>query len=386
MICEHTNIDDNNFFESIFDAQVKSGKLYTSTIELTERCNFSCIHCYNRPKDITCTKDLTLTQLKKLIDGLVEMECLFLVITGGEPLVHKDFRELWEYAYKQGLLITLFTNGLLIDDDLIEFFRKYPPYSVEVTMYGFSDKTYEKITGRKKIFDIVKRNIVKLKKEHFTLYVKAMVMNGNLEDIVKIYQWNKNRNIEFRYDTHLSPTIAGDDKTDLMISADEIMGLAKSIDESNEDVNVVLEKASETVRDYHTGDNLYSCGAGRASVYIDSTGGVHPCVYHRTGVGNLLERPLAEILKNDIKEAVSEKIVDKETLECRNCKDAFYCGWCPAIEQTASLNLTTRSRWRAKMCRAARIRKEYFEGKGLEIQEIKTPGVGYLENIHSDLL
>ncbi len=95
------------------------------TLELTERCNLGCLHCYiNQPGSSQAAKarELTLRQIQRLIDEITDAGCFYLLITGGEPLLRPDFRDIWRYAKKKGLLVTLFTNGTLIDVNNGRFF------------------------------------------------------------------------------------------------------------------------------------------------------------------------------------------------------------------------------------------------------------------------
>ena len=91
------------------------------TIETTFRCNLTCAHCYvNKPADSreTHARELPLPRLLRLIDEITEAGTLFLLLSGGEPLLRHDFPELYRYAVRRGLLISLFTNATLVTDDI----------------------------------------------------------------------------------------------------------------------------------------------------------------------------------------------------------------------------------------------------------------------------
>src|SRR3990167_1268938 len=85
------------------------------TIELTFRCNLNCVHCYCPtlgPQDIE--RELNYQEICRIIDDMLAEGCLWWTISGGEPLIREDFQDIYIYARKKGLLITLFTNGTLI--------------------------------------------------------------------------------------------------------------------------------------------------------------------------------------------------------------------------------------------------------------------------------
>ena len=73
-------------------------------IALTNRCNLGCIHCYlgHQQKNIKHTElELNSSQWKKVIDEITEAGCLFLLLTGGEPLLRKDFQAIYTHAKKK---------------------------------------------------------------------------------------------------------------------------------------------------------------------------------------------------------------------------------------------------------------------------------------------
>src|SRR5687768_13165446 len=108
------------------------------TVETTFRCNLRCAHCYvNEAVGDFATRDreLSLERLKELIDEIVAAGTLFVLFTGGEILVRPDFPELYEYAVKKGLLVTVFTNGTLVTDRIADLFAEYRPDTIEISLY-----------------------------------------------------------------------------------------------------------------------------------------------------------------------------------------------------------------------------------------------------------
>jgi len=88
----------------------------SGTFELTMRCNLNCVHCYGRlPIDDMQSQreELSFSEVCALLDDAAQAGCLWLLITGGEPLVRPDFIDIYTYAKKKGFLITLFTLSLI---------------------------------------------------------------------------------------------------------------------------------------------------------------------------------------------------------------------------------------------------------------------------------
>jgi MoaA/NifB/PqqE/SkfB family radical SAM enzyme len=89
----------------------------TGSVELTDRCNLQCAHCYINLSAADCesrSRELTLGEWRNLLDQIADEGCLWLLLTGGEPLIRPDFLEIYDHAKQRGLLLTVFTNGTLL--------------------------------------------------------------------------------------------------------------------------------------------------------------------------------------------------------------------------------------------------------------------------------
>ncbi len=118
-------------------------------IEITQRCNNHCVHCYNNLSvgDRQARKaELVLDEYCRILDEIVDAGCLWLLFTGGEIFIRQDFLDIYTYARRKGLLITLFTNGTLISPEIADQLAQSPPFSIEITIYGRTKATYESIT------------------------------------------------------------------------------------------------------------------------------------------------------------------------------------------------------------------------------------------------
>jgi MoaA/NifB/PqqE/SkfB family radical SAM enzyme len=124
-------------------------------MELTFRCNLQCAHCYcNLPLNDqdAINKELSTEKVCDILDQIADAGCLWLLLTGGEPLVRRDFLEIYTYAKKKGFMISLFTNGTLLTEKMADYLAEYPPFILEITLYGVTKETYESITGLIKTF------------------------------------------------------------------------------------------------------------------------------------------------------------------------------------------------------------------------------------------
>ena len=132
------------------------------SIEVTRRCPLECLHCYNNLPmgDMEAKqRELTKDEHFRMLDELVEMGCFWLLYTGGEIFARKDFLEIYTYAKKKGFLITLFTNGTIINEQIADYLVEWPPFAIEITLYGRTRETYEALTAIPGSYDRCLRGI-----------------------------------------------------------------------------------------------------------------------------------------------------------------------------------------------------------------------------------
>ena len=157
------------------------------TFELTIRCNLHCKMCLFRHDDSEnpelMAKELTAEQWIDMARQVAEAGTLSLLITGGEPMLRPDFCEIWEGIYKQGFVITLYTNATLVTPKIMETLRKYPPHKIGVTIYGASPETYEKVTGSAAAFERAIEGIKQLKTLPSYISYRTTVIKDNQQDL-----------------------------------------------------------------------------------------------------------------------------------------------------------------------------------------------------------
>src|SRR5579864_4921077 len=156
------------------------------SIEVTRRCPLECLHCYNNLPmgDLDARRrELSKEEHFRLLDELVEMGCFWLLYTGGEIFARKDFLEIYTYAKKKGFIITLFTNGTLITEKVADYLTNWPPFAIEITLYGNTRETYEKLTGIPGSYERCIRGINLLVERRLPLKLKTVPTTINRHEV-----------------------------------------------------------------------------------------------------------------------------------------------------------------------------------------------------------
>ncbi len=152
-------------------------------VELTERCNNNCLHCYiNRPANDADARarEMTTAQVKDILQQAADLGCLTVCFTGGEVLLRKDFQELYLYARRLGMKVLLLTNGTLITPHLADLFARVPPLEpIEITVYGMKPASYEAVTRVPGTFAAFWRGMNLLLERRVPFIVKCVLLPPN---------------------------------------------------------------------------------------------------------------------------------------------------------------------------------------------------------------
>ncbi len=296
----------------------------SASIELTYRCNLHCGHCYC-PKGER-SQELSTQEISDLIDEMADMGTLFLLMTGGDPLLRKDFPELYRHAKERGLLVTVFTNGTLIDEDIADLFRELPPYLIEISLYGLTRKTYETVVAVRGSYDRCLAGITRVLRDGHRLALKCPATSDNAHEIPELARFAKDLGVDFRYDPVILATMEGKTHTHAMrLTAEQVVALEAADVEKDRAWTSYMEEAPAVPEN----DRLFSCGAGKNSFHIDPYGNVQVCLMVKNFPRNVRERSLREIYYQEFPEILAIK--RKPETKCGSCSHRATCNNCPGM-------------------------------------------------------
>ena len=175
--------------------------------ELTARCNFRCPMCYiHDPQADTAARELTAQQWLTLAREARDSGMVFALITGGEPLLRKDFFEIYRGMKELGLLICINSNGSLISGDVLQQFLEDPPFRFNISLYGGSNETYRSMCGQP-VYDRVKENIRALRKAGVDVSLNLSITQYNRRDLPQIYRDALELDVNVRASGYMYPPV-----------------------------------------------------------------------------------------------------------------------------------------------------------------------------------
>ena len=349
--------DSAQDFLSQFRKRVTKERVPLSgSIDLTHRCNLRCIHCYLDPQGMkrqSIQEEMDTEQVMRVLDEITAAGCLYLLITGGEPLLRRDFQQIYQRAKENGLLVTIFTNGTLISNEIVDLFTDLPPKAIEISLYGASAETYEGITRVRGSFEKCLEGIHKLLDHGLNLRLKTILMTSNRHEFDEMEQMAKDFGVPFRFDAAIFPRFNGDPSPiELRISPEEAIEKEFSGPERRNEWQDFYNHFKEIPSSNH----IYECGAGLTYFHIDASGNLRPCL-----MSHAFQYP---ILSGDFITGWQEKMPAVRKTEmspeqiCHNCHKRILCGYCPPFFELEGGSETAIS---AFLCSMGQLRYEKLQ-------------------------
>ncbi|MFH1593382.1 MAG: radical SAM protein [Candidatus Omnitrophota bacterium] len=292
-------------------------------IELTYRCGYRCVHCYckNGPKT-----ELGFDFWKGVFNQLQEEGCLELTLTGGDPVLHKDFARIYGYAWKKGFLISLFTNAHNLTDEVISLLEERRPLNIEITLNSLDSKNYERITGVRDSFDKTIANIQKLKKRSLPLVLKCNGLKENRREILKIKRFTEELlgKGKFKYDGLIFPGLNGEKEPALHRLEPEDV---KDIEKEDKDMLEQRMKEAGHQSRWFNPDGLYHCNSWWTHFYINPEGLLQFCHLSKQFSTDLTKESFRKGFDR-FPRLLEEK--PKTSSRCHSCELKEHCFHCPA--------------------------------------------------------
>ena len=300
-------------------------------LELTERCNLRCKFCYmyDRNECTYETKKYSTKQWLKVVKEAVDMGMLKCILTGGEIFTLPDFEEIYSTIYDMGVVITLFTNGLLINKKKIDFLKKRPPDRISMTIYGASNETYKLVTGDEKGYDKAIRAIELMKEANLNLRIRTIAIKPLKSEFKAIRKIADDYELPMGFVTFLMETRDENEKKNLdwRMSPKEVLESFKIIKGRYPKI--------ESTNDFNEDEEICCGGITRFGITYD--GYLVPCL----GFCETKTTPFENGFENALTE-LREKLekTSYKCDECKDCNESKTCTKCPSSRflETGSAN------------------------------------------------
>lgn len=242
------------------------------TLELTSKCNYRCPFCFINTKDARenqLQQTIRFKDIKSDLEWLIDRGLLYCTITGGEPLVHPDFKEIYSFLKDSGVVVTVFTNLSCVDDQLMELFIQKPPFRIETTMYGFNNSTYAEATGQGTFTaEDFKNRVLHMRKKGINVICKTPLNTLTYPDFHQMKEWCETNGVYYYYSEQVFSTYDG-----------ESMNCYKLDDHINEEIIIdrVSDDKTENISKFGY-KKAFDCGAAKYGFFISHSYALRPCM------------------------------------------------------------------------------------------------------------
>lgn len=330
------------------------------SIEVTERCNLRCLPCYIRQPlgDLqSLERELSTTELENLLDQIADAGCICLLFTGGEPFAREDFLEIYTYAKRKGLIITIFTNATMLNPAIADQLAGLPPRTVEVTLYGRSQRVYEEVTGVPGSYARCMKGIELLMNRDVPLSLKAIVISTNQHELWEMKAFAGELGLDFRFDPVVNPRLDGNrGPVRFRIPPEDVVALDRL---DTDRWNGIKQFTRQFFGPPARPEALYNCAAGHYSFHVDPSGRLSVCLMDREPSYDLRSGSFREAWQEFIPRVLLQR--RRRQTPCQTCNLQDLCHQCAGWARLETGDAETPVEY---LCRLTHLRAEAL---GLDI-------------------
>lgn len=306
-------------------------KLTQLFVEITDRCNERCLHCYIPQKKKDEGNTISLDDFNNLIDQFVNMGGHHVTLSGGEVILHKSLFDMIEYCRHRGLEVSILSNCVLLNKGYAQKLKKLDVSDVQVSLYSVDEHTHDLITGVEGSCARTMSAISILKTVGIEVKIAVSVLKENAPYVIDVVKFANNIGALI----HIDPVIMAQsdlDTSNLLHRIDPVS--ARLFLESIADYDIDFYKSqfyNTTVEDSDLLQflNRFVCEVGKESVCISPNGNVIPCAgWSGYILGNITSKTLSEIWSDNVKLDKLRMVKEKDFPECVDCKYACFCIRC----------------------------------------------------------
>ena len=321
----------------------------TGTFELSPCCNMDCRMCYVRKTRKEVEKsggEISPQKWLEMGKTCRDAGMLFILLTGGEPFLYQGFREVYTGLKKMGLLVSINSNGTMIDESVLEWLKEDPPTRINMTLYGGSNETYERLCRNPNGFDQAIEAAKRIKNAGIDIHFNASMTPYNKDDLEDIFRIGQELGIRVRASSYMFPPMRKDESLigcGDRITAEEAGAYTAKIDQ----LRLLPEEFLQRARAMRDNKLLFSenecdieiekgekeplrCQAGRSAFWINWKGEMSPC--------GMMTQPVTFPFKDGFKKAWDQLLIETEKLymppKCKKCKKKDICSVCGASSFT----------------------------------------------------
>lgn len=359
----------------ILEFAAENGYLYGATWEITYRCNESCVHCFNpgashssQEKSNRKTDELTTDEAYKFLLDIKKSGVFRLLITGGEVFLRKDIFQIIEFAKKNRFSITLFTNGVLLDEEKIKKLRDLFITRIEMSIYSSKPEVHDSITRLKNSYEDTINAAEIMTKVGLNVAIKMISMKDTINDADDFLKKCEEIGVEGQVDFNMSPGVDGSNYPTKNLIPTSLDLIKKSLDPKTALYVGAVTEPRKFDPQKLIGQRV--CGAGVTLLSVSPEGHIYPCNSLPIQIGNVRNESVSSVWKNsDVGSLSKTSLKDDKLSKWQSVKRGDYdvcgkyerCGWCQKCPGMAFLETGSELAPSVVNCRNSAARMIAFD-------------------------
>lgn len=293
-----------------------------ASLELTNRCNERCTHCYIEDFSDDEKKVLNLEQWYHILQELRCAGTFYIILMGGEAMLNPLFWPILARSRDLNFHTSMITNGLKIQNsETAERLKSHGLQNATISLYSTDAQIHDSMTKVRGSHAKTLRAIELCREQNISVAINCLLTKQNIEGIFDLEDWALKQDLMLKVDPMITPKLNGNlEPTKYRASMDQLRTYYR---EKIRRWPMGKPKASgETLEDY-------ACNAGKGKCAVNAYGDLFPCIEIRDSLGNLLEKPFHELWHG-------EKVQPWRQLRWNQIKDATqemasFCEHCPGM-------------------------------------------------------
>ncbi len=298
--------------------------------ECTLRCNMHCRHCGSDCKRVAGVVDMPAEDFLRVLDS-VARKCdphnVFVIITGGEPLMRDDLEETCRRIYDRGFPWGLVTNGLYLTPERFQRLRKAGMHTVALSLDGM-EANHNWMRGHKDAFQMASQAIDLLVASPLRFDCVTCVNRRNYTELPAIRDFLIHKGVqEWRIYT-VFPMGRAKDDPDMRLSGEEFRGVFEFIKQTRHEGRIKASYGCEGYLGEYEGevrDHFFRCQAGISVGSVMADGAIAACASIRADYnqGNIYQDDFMEVWEHRYQP--HRTFEWRRTGDCANCRHWRYC-------------------------------------------------------------
>ena len=340
------------------------------SFELLPVCNLSCKMCYVRKS----------TDYVRAHGGLKDADwwlslakeaashgLLYPLLTGGEPFLHPEFDRILAGMLDLGLQVSINTNGTLIDRKRAEFLSDHRPTRINMTLYGASEETYQRLCGNGSAFHKVRNAVALLKEFGIPLKFNTSITPENVSDLPAMIAYARELDCPIQVATYMFPPLRRDStlvgQNDRLSPEEAALARVTADYLQNDPAWFVTQTAR--FREFRPLEQKpwemgiaveegMRCRAGLCSLWVDWQGNFSNCGMYPSAITSPTDTGFAESWKRIVEDTAAVRY----NAACFGCPNRPLCHPCIAMVYNECGAHTGRPEY---MCRMNEALSRYYD-------------------------